>query len=63
MINNTCEELYDLERMNFVEWYRTATPEDFAVAQENNAAKLEELKNKYASEVAIIDAIRGAENN
>ena len=57
------EEIADIEKMNFLAWYRGATVEEMAIARRNNAAKLEELKKKYASEAAIIDAIRGAENN
>lgn len=58
MINNTLsEEMVDLERMNFVAWYRTATIADLAVARRNNAAKLEELKKKYATEIELMDIV------
>src|SRR3972149_11892631 len=46
---------YDLERMNFLEWYRTATLADLAIARKNNASKLEELKNKYANEIELMN--------
>ena len=50
-------ELYDLERMNFLGWYRTATLKDLAVARKNNSAKLDELKKKYASEIELMDIV------
>ena len=54
MVDNT---LYDLERMNFLGWYKTATLKDLAVARKNNAAKLDELKKKYAKEIELMDIV------
>ena len=51
------DEIVDLERMNFLEWYRTATLEDLSVARKNNAVKLDELKKKYAKEVELMDIV------
>lgn len=49
----------DLERDNFLTWYRTATPDDLVRARANGAEKLDELLMKYAGEVRIIAAIKG----
>lgn len=49
----------DLERDNFLAWYRTATLDDLAQARENGAERLDELLVKYAGEVRIIAAING----
>ena len=48
----------DLERMNFLGWYRTATLEEIAIARGNNAKKLDELTRKYAHEIDLME-IRG----
>ncbi len=60
------DEITDLEKMNFLAWYRTATPADLAVARQNNAAKLDALKKKYAKEIELMDIVgfhrRGAED-
>ena len=50
-------EIVDLERMNFVAWYRGATVEEIAIARRNNAVKLDELKKKYAAEIELIDIV------
>lgn len=50
-------ELYDLERMNFLSWYRDATVEEIITARRNNAAKLDELTRKYAKEVDFIEIL------
>lgn len=51
------DEIIDLERMNFLGWYRTATLKDLAIARKNNAAKLDELKKKYAKEIELMDIV------
>ncbi len=51
------EEIADLEKMNFLAWYRTATVEEIEIARRNNAAKLDELTRKYASEIAMMDIV------
>ncbi len=60
------DEITDLEKMNFLAWYRTATPADLAVARQNNAAKLDALKKNYAKEIELMDIVgfhrRGAED-
>ena len=48
-------EIIGLERMNFLEWYRTATSKDIGIARKNNASKLEELKSKYAKEIELMN--------
>lgn len=52
------EEIADIERMNFLAWYRDATVEEIAIARRNNAAKLDELKRKYAKEIDLMEVIR-----
>ena len=51
------EEIADIEKMNFVAWYRDATVEEIAIARRNNAAKLDELKKKYAAEIELMDIV------
>ena len=51
------EEIADIERMNFLAWYRGATVEEIAIARRNNAAKLDELKKKYAHEIELMDIV------
>ncbi len=50
-------EIADIEKMNFLAWYRDATVEEIAIARRNNAAKLDELKKKYAAEIALMDVV------
>ncbi len=52
-------DAFDLERENFIGWYRLATPEDLRRARGNDPEKLDELLVKYAGEVKILAAIRG----
>ena len=49
------DEIIDLERMNFLGWYRTSTLKDIEIASKNYAPKFEELKNKYINEITLID--------
>ena len=41
----------DLERENFLMWYKLATPEDIEVARNNNKEKLDEMIDKYKEEM------------
>jgi hypothetical protein len=50
-------ELYDLERMNFLSWYRDATVEEIAIARRNNAEKLDALTRKYEAEINLMEII------
>ena len=50
-------ETIDLEKMNFLAWYCMATAEDMVVARRNNAAKLDELKEKYRNDVEFLDIV------
>lgn len=44
----------NLERMNFIAWYRNATPEDMELARKNNSEKLDELMERYKYDVAFL---------
>lgn len=50
-------EKIDLERMNFLSWYRDATVEDLVIARRNNAAKLDELTRKYEADINLMEII------
>lgn len=51
------QEIADIEKMNFIAWYRDATVEEIAVARRNNAAKLDELTRKYEAEINLMEII------
>ena len=51
------EDLADLEKMNFLAWYRTATVGEIEIARRNHAAKLDELTRKYAAAIDIMEVI------
>lgn len=57
------EELDDftenLERLNFLSWYRDATPEDMEIARRNNAEKLDELMDKYKTDITFMSILQG----
>ncbi|MDN3515341.1 MAG: hypothetical protein NG747_13215 [Candidatus Brocadia sp.] len=50
------EAFTNLERLNFVHWYSTATPEDLELARKNNAEKLDKMieKYKYDFELSVL---------
>lgn len=48
-------EIEAMEKANFLAWYRDATVEEIAIAQENNAERFEALKKKYAAEIVFMD--------
>lgn len=48
-------EIEAMEKANFLAWYKDATVEEIAMAQENNAEKLAHLKKKYAAEIVFMD--------
>lgn len=52
---------YDLERENFLFFYKTATVDDFAVARRNNAEKLDALLIRYAHVINLINYFYGGE--
>lgn len=52
-------EEIDLERMNFLAWYRDATVEEITIARRNGADRLDALKEKYAAEIELMDIING----
>lgn len=47
-------EEFDIEKMNFLGWMKTATREELDVARKNNAAKLAELTIKYENDLRIM---------
>lgn len=49
----------DLEKMNFLDWYRDATEEDLAIARKNNGKKLDHLIRKYAREIEWLWVFHG----
>lgn len=48
-------ELMDIDKVNFLAWYRDATVEEIAVARRNNSAKLDELTRKYEAEINLME--------
>lgn len=48
----------DLERLNFLFWYRNATPEDMEIARRNNAEKLEEFMEKYKTDISLLSILK-----
>lgn len=51
------KEITDIEKMNFIAWYRDATVEEIVIARRNHAAKLDKLTRKYAEEIDLIETI------
>lgn len=47
-------EEYDLEKRNFLGWYKYATAEDIEKAKRVNRERYEELLNKYKRETDVI---------
>lgn len=47
------EEIKDIEKANFLLWYRDATAEEIAIARKNNSQKLDELIEKYKTELEL----------
>ena len=50
---------HNLERLNFLAWYPTATPEEIEIARRNNPGKLEELIEKYKYDLDMWELING----
>lgn len=51
------QEIADIEKMNFLAWYRDATVEEIAIARRNGADRLDALRKKYAKEIGLIDIV------
>src|SRR5574343_1614528 len=55
ILDNLCD---NLERSNFLVWIQYATQDDIEVARKHNTEKLDELFEKYKTEIGYIQTFK-----